>query len=70
MLRLRDAAIGHEAELATAHGRTAELEDQVGRYASIEDRLDEVLASTSWRLDPGRGRRPLRKLRERRAPGA
>jgi SAM-dependent methyltransferase len=69
VLRLRDAAIGHEAELATAQGRTAELEDQAGRYAGIEDRLEEVLSSTSWRLTQAAGA-PLRKLRERRAPGA
>jgi hypothetical protein len=66
VLRLRDAAIGHEAELATARGRTAELEDQVGRYASMEDRLNEVLSSTSWRLSQA-ATTPLRKLRERRA---
>jgi SAM-dependent methyltransferase len=69
VLRLRDAAIGHEAELATAQGRTAELEDQAGRYAGIEDRLEEVLSSTSWRLTQAAGA-PLRKLRERRAPDA
>ena len=69
VLRLRDAAIGHEAELATAQGRTAELEDQAGRYASIEDRLEEVLSSTSWRLTQAAGA-PLRKLRERHGPSA
>jgi SAM-dependent methyltransferase len=65
VLRLRDAAIGHEAELATAKGRLEELATQVGRLASSEDRLNEVLGSTSWRLTQAAGA-PLRKLRERR----
>jgi SAM-dependent methyltransferase len=65
VLRLRDAAIGHEAELATAKGRVEELSTQVERLASTEDRLNEVLGSTSWRLTQAAGA-PLRKLRERR----
>jgi SAM-dependent methyltransferase len=65
VLRLRDAAIGHEAELATAKGRVEELTTQVRRMASAEDRLNEVLGSTSWRLTQAAGA-PLRRLRERR----
>ena len=65
VLRLRDAAMGHEAELATANGRLEELSTQVERLASTEDRLNEVLGSTSWRLTQAAGA-PLRKLRERR----
>jgi SAM-dependent methyltransferase len=65
VLRLRDAAIGHEAELATAKGRLEELSTQVVRMASTEDRLNEVLGSTSWRLTQAAAA-PLRKLRERR----
>jgi SAM-dependent methyltransferase len=68
MLRLRDAAIGHEAELATARGRATELEAQVERYGAMEDRLNEVLGSTSWRITQAAAT-PLRKLRERRDPG-
>jgi SAM-dependent methyltransferase len=66
VLRLRDAAIGHEAELATARGQVEELSTQVRRMASSEDRLNEVLSSTSWRLTQAAGA-PLRKLRERRS---
>jgi SAM-dependent methyltransferase len=65
VLRLRDAGIGNEAELATALGRVEELETMVGRYANMEQRLNEVLESNSWRLAQAAAL-PLRKLRERR----
>jgi SAM-dependent methyltransferase len=65
ILRLRDVAIGKEAELATALGQKAEFEAMMGRYANLEQRLDEVLASTSWRVMWAAGA-PVRKLRERK----
>jgi SAM-dependent methyltransferase len=65
ILRLRDVAIGKEAELATALGRNAELEAAIGRYANLEARLDAVLASTSWKVMWAAGT-PVRKLRERK----
>jgi SAM-dependent methyltransferase len=67
VLRLRDAAIGRDAELATARGRAAELEAQVARYGPMEGRLIRVLGSRSWRLARAAAT-PLRKLRARRTP--
>jgi SAM-dependent methyltransferase len=65
ILRLRDVAIGKEAELATALGRNAELEAAMGRYANLEARLDAVLSSTSWKVMWAAGT-PVRMLRERK----
>lgn len=65
ILRLRDVAIGKEAELATALGQNAELEAAIGRYANLEDRLDAVLSSTSWKVMWAAGT-PVRMLRERK----
>lgn len=67
VLRLRDAAIGRDAELATARGRATELEAQVARYGPMEGRLIRVLGSRSWRLARAAAT-PLRKLRARRTP--
>ena len=62
VLRLRDVAIGKDAELATALGRVEELEAQLGRYANLEQRLNDVLGSNSWRV--GRAiAAPLHRLR-------
>lgn len=65
ILRLRDVVIGKEAELATALGQKAELVAAIGRYTNLEQRLDEVLASTSWKVMWAAGA-PVRKLRERK----
>lgn len=65
ILRLRDVAIGKEAELATALGQNAELEAAIGRYANLEARLDAVLSSTSWKVMWAAGT-PVRMLRERK----
>lgn len=62
VLRLRDALIGKEAELATALGRIEELETTILRFLNMEQRLDSVLQSRSWRLMWAAGA-PLRKLR-------
>jgi SAM-dependent methyltransferase len=67
VLRLRDAVIGRDAELATARGRATELEAQVARYGPMEGRLIRVLGSRSWRLARAAAT-PLRKLRARRTP--
>jgi SAM-dependent methyltransferase len=68
VLRLRDAVIGRDAELATARGRTTELEAQIARYARMEDRLHRLLGSRLWRLAHAAAT-PLRKLRGRRSQG-
>jgi SAM-dependent methyltransferase len=65
ILRLRDAVIGKEAELATALGRVEELEVAIGRYANLEERLDAVLSSNSWKVAWAAGL-PVRMLRERK----
>lgn len=62
VLRLRDALIGKEAELATALGRIEELETTILRFLNMEQRLDSVLQSRSWRLMWAAGA-PLRRLR-------
>jgi hypothetical protein len=64
VLRLRDVAVGKDAELATALGRIEELEAQLGRYVNLEQRLNDVLGSNTWRV--GRAvAAPLRRLRRR-----
>src|SRR5262245_44033085 len=47
VLRLRDAAIGQDAELATARGRAVELEAQVETYGPMEARRNARPGSTA-----------------------
>lgn len=65
VLRLRDLVVGKEAELASALGRLEELTTVLARYDGLEQRLNDVLASNSWRIGQAAGL-PLRKLRERK----
>ena len=66
ILRLRDALMGKEAELATALGRVNELETWAFRYDQLADRHDALLASRSWRFSQI-ALAPLRWLRRSRA---
>jgi hypothetical protein len=66
VLRLRDLAIGREAELGTARGRITELTAELARYAHLESRLNAVLESRSWRIAQAFGA-PLRAVRRRKA---
>jgi chromosome segregation ATPase len=65
VLRLRDAVIGKDAELGEALGRMAEAQAQANKFAESHQRLEEVLASRSWRLTWAAGK-PVRALRSRR----
>lgn len=62
ILRVRDLAVGRQAELASALARVEELESLFGRYDNLENRLQDILDSRSWRMTQTIGL-PLRKLR-------
>jgi hypothetical protein len=62
VLRVRDLAVGRQAELASALARVEELESLFGRYDNLEHRLQDILDSRSWRMTQTIGL-PLRKLR-------
>jgi SAM-dependent methyltransferase len=66
ILRLRDSLVGKEAELGTALGRAAEFHAILHHTEDAQERLEQVLASRSWRLTWAVGR-PLRRLRSRRS---
>jgi hypothetical protein len=62
VLRVRDLAVGRQAELASALARVEELESLFSRYDNLEHRLQDILESRSWRMTQTVGL-PLRKLR-------
>lgn len=62
ILRVRDLAVGRQAELASALARVEELESLLSRYDNVENRLQHILDSRSWRMTQTVGL-PLRKLR-------
>jgi hypothetical protein len=65
VLRLRDALIGKDAELGEALGRMAEAQALANQFVASHQRLQDILASRSWRLTWAAGK-PLRSLRSRR----
>jgi SAM-dependent methyltransferase len=62
VLRLRDSVVGKNAELGTALGQLAEVRSMLERAEANGQRLDEILASRSWRLMWALGT-PVRMLR-------
>ena len=61
-LNLRDAVMGAEAELGEARGMLVLTQQEMSRYVDAAQRLEEVLASTSWKASQAL-LTPLRRVR-------